>query len=339
MENPVITTIIPTYKRPQLLKRALSSALNQTFKQIQVIVYDNASGDETKKVVQEFIKNDPRVKYHCHPHNIGMMGNYQYALKEVQTPYFSLLSDDDVILPWFYEEALPRLQNCPKAAFFAGSTIIMSEKGKVIRVPLDLWKREGLFSSEEGLLEMIGKYPVPTGILFRRQVVDTVPIDMDNNLTWDCDFLVQIAARYSFITSQHPCSIFLQHESSYSNSQSYDLWKNAFTRISERLEKLILLPSALKIAAIKAFNSDLRAINRAFVLLSLSKKYSESCRYAAMFHENYGPSSMSWLLLALTRACRYFPSTLFFLRAVNRIRRLTMKKSKHPYESYAEWLK
>lgn len=339
MENPLITTIIPTYKRPHLLKRALSSALNQTYRQIQVIVYDNASGDETKEVIDEFIKKDPRIKYHCHPHNIGMMGNYQYALKEVQTPYFSLLSDDDVILPWFYEEALSKLQNCPEAAFFAGSTIIMSEKGKVIRVPLELWKRDGWFSSEEGLLEMIGKYPVPTGILFRRQVIDAVPIDMENNLTWDCDFLVQIAARFPFVTSNHPCSIFLHHEASYSNIQSFDPWKNAFTRVSERLDLLTPLSVAIKRAACEAIKRDLKATNWAFVFVSLFKKRNaEACYYASLFNEKFGPSSKSWILLALTRSCRYFPPTLFFLRVMNKIRRLTMKKSQHPYESYAEWL-
>ena len=64
---PLITTIIPTYRRPKLLQRAIRSVLNQTYPHFQVCIYDNASGDDTAAVVAEIAKGDPRVKYHCHP--------------------------------------------------------------------------------------------------------------------------------------------------------------------------------------------------------------------------------------------------------------------------------
>ncbi|RKX41747.1 MAG: glycosyltransferase family 2 protein, partial [Thermotogae bacterium] len=67
ISKPLITTIIPTYRRPKLLQRAIKSVLNQTYPHFQVCVYDNASGDETAEVVAEFAKKDPRVKYYCHP--------------------------------------------------------------------------------------------------------------------------------------------------------------------------------------------------------------------------------------------------------------------------------
>jgi len=51
--EPLITTIIPTYRRPKLLRRAIKSVLGQTFPHFQVCVYDNASGDETPDVVAE----------------------------------------------------------------------------------------------------------------------------------------------------------------------------------------------------------------------------------------------------------------------------------------------
>src|SRR5689334_15432360 len=101
MENELsqITTIIPTYRRPQLLRRAIQSVLNQTYPHFQLWVYDNASGDETADVVAEFMQKDPRVKYHCHPHNIGAVANFNYGMAQVTTAYFSFLSDDDVVLP------------------------------------------------------------------------------------------------------------------------------------------------------------------------------------------------------------------------------------------------
>ncbi len=57
----MITTIITTYRRPQLLKRALQSVLNQTYPNFQVCIYDNASCDETDAIVDSFAKKDPRI--------------------------------------------------------------------------------------------------------------------------------------------------------------------------------------------------------------------------------------------------------------------------------------
>ena len=70
MTQPLITTIIPTYRRPKYLKKAIESILSQTYPHFQIWVCDNASGDETAEVVAEFSKKDPRVHYFCHEKNI-----------------------------------------------------------------------------------------------------------------------------------------------------------------------------------------------------------------------------------------------------------------------------
>src|SRR5258708_39787124 len=115
----LITTIIPTFRRPQLLRRAIQSSLAQSFTDLQVLVLDNASGDETAAVVTKLIKTDGRVKYHCHPENIGGGNNFQYGLQHVTTPFFSILSDDDILLPDFYVTAKQAFTAHPQASFVA----------------------------------------------------------------------------------------------------------------------------------------------------------------------------------------------------------------------------
>ena len=102
MLNPKITTVITTYHRPELLRRAVDSVLSQTYPFFQVCVYDNGSDDATFDLMKEYEKKDSRVAYYRHPSNIGMMKNYQYGFSKVNTPYFSFLSDDDFFSPWFY---------------------------------------------------------------------------------------------------------------------------------------------------------------------------------------------------------------------------------------------
>src|SRR6516165_1449212 len=97
-----ITTVIPTFRRPTLLGRAIRSVLRQTNRDCAVTVFDNASGDETRDVVAAIAAEDPRVSYHCQSRNVGIVANFISAMQSVQSPYFSVLSDDDVLFPEFF---------------------------------------------------------------------------------------------------------------------------------------------------------------------------------------------------------------------------------------------
>src|SRR5713101_2056619 len=124
MDDPQITAVIPTYRRPNLLRRAVESVLTQTYSNLRVTVFDNASGDETAEVVAELSERDPRVHYHSHPTNLGPVANFQAGMDAVGTPYFSFLSDDDLLLPSFYERALAGFHREPRAKMFCGQTVI-----------------------------------------------------------------------------------------------------------------------------------------------------------------------------------------------------------------------
>ena len=232
-----MTIVIPTYRRPKLLKRAIQSCIRQTYDQVQILVCDNASGDETGQVVAEMAKEFP-IEYFCHEKNLGMIGNYKFGLSKVQTEFFSFLSDDDVLLPSFCEEAMQGFGRFPEAAFSATSTVIFSETRGVVRIPLSLWPREGVYLPPEGALEMIGKYPVPTTVMFRTEAIKSIHIDAENPLAWDCDFLIQIAARYPIVISKKMGGVFFTHPESFSGQAPYEDIKTSILKMIARSQKL-----------------------------------------------------------------------------------------------------
>ena len=119
--KPLVTVVIPTYQRPHLLPRAVESVLAQTFRDLRVLVCDNASGDETAEVMQEFARHDPRVEYRVQPRNLGPVANFNYGLQQVQTPFFVLLSDDNVLAQDFLARAVRVLQEQPTRTCFWGT--------------------------------------------------------------------------------------------------------------------------------------------------------------------------------------------------------------------------
>jgi glycosyltransferase involved in cell wall biosynthesis len=317
-----ITVIIPTYKRPQLLRRALSSVASQSYLHLVIRVYDNASRDETEAVVREFMARDSRVEYVCQAENVGMMRNYQRALSEVQTPLFAILSDDDELLPGFYEEAIKGFERHPEIGFFAGSAVIANERGEVLRRPLDLWEREGLYAPEEAVVEMVGKYPVPMCIVFHRKVL-ALAIDETNALGWDCDFLMQIAQRFPVWISKRPSGIFLQHAGSYSFSQPLEVWRDSIEKLIDRV-RLSGLPSA-EVAGrvVERLCADRMAVTRAFCVDYLKRRrFAEAERAVSYLKEGRGLSSEVLLLACLARGGSYVPFLSSLLGIAQKVKRL-----------------
>jgi len=215
MNQPLISIVIPTYRRPQSLKRSILSAARQTLRALKIIVCDNASNDTTREVVLKLQKEDARIHYIEQPQNIGMIANYSYGMSVVDTPYFSFLSDDDLLLPEFCEKALQQFKLYPEIAFAAGSTLIIDEHRRIVADPIRMWPREGLYQPPESFLEMIGKYPVPNTVLFHKQFVDSSLIDASIPSMWDCDFLLKIAAQYPIAIFKDPSCIFFHQPESF----------------------------------------------------------------------------------------------------------------------------
>src|SRR6266404_1458576 len=97
-----IVTVIPTFCRPQLLVRAVKSILSQN-SECEAWVFDDASGDDTEIVVR---KLGPRVRYFRHLVNRGMMANTNFAVHSVDAEFFTILNDDDYLLPGFFDAAM-----------------------------------------------------------------------------------------------------------------------------------------------------------------------------------------------------------------------------------------
>jgi glycosyltransferase involved in cell wall biosynthesis len=91
------TIIIPTRERSDTLMYTLKNALSQDYDQFQVLVSDNASGDDTREKVGSI--NDSRLKYVNTVRRVSMSENWEFALSHVDMGWITVLGDDDAILP------------------------------------------------------------------------------------------------------------------------------------------------------------------------------------------------------------------------------------------------
>ena len=94
---PKVSVIIPTYNRAELLPLAIKSALNQTFNDIEIIVSDDKSTDDTREVVRSFA--DERIKYVLNKGKKGPSATRNTAILASEGEYIAFLDDDDEWLP------------------------------------------------------------------------------------------------------------------------------------------------------------------------------------------------------------------------------------------------
>ena len=103
--KPLVTIAIPTYNRADTyLPQAVLSAVNQTYANIEILISDNCSTDNTEAVVKDF--KDSRIQYVKHSKNIGPFHNANFCVKEACGDYFVMLQDDDLLDPDMVETCL-----------------------------------------------------------------------------------------------------------------------------------------------------------------------------------------------------------------------------------------
>jgi glycosyltransferase involved in cell wall biosynthesis len=304
---PLVTTVIPTYRRPKLLRRAIESALGQEGVPLTVRVFDNASGDETSSVVAEIAAKDPRLRYHRHERNIGATANFEFGLRSVDTPLFSILSDDDYLLPGFYKQALNELDEHPEAMFWAGMTLNVDEFGKIWYARVDDWIREGLYAPPQGMMALMhGMSPVWTGIVFKREVLNTIGFPDPEVLgPADFDFVLRAAARYKYIVRKHPSAVLVLHDASFSTTQPLSSFWPGWQKIFQNIGSSAVLSQQSKALALRALHQDAKRMlfRRGANALSMGR-YDYSYGAAEAFEAQYGKAMRPLVLKVLVNACR-----------------------------------
>jgi glycosyltransferase involved in cell wall biosynthesis len=180
VSQPLISVVIPTYKRPDLVRRAINSVRNQTYRNLEVLVIDDGSADNTGSVVQSI--PDPRIRYICHEANKGHSGARNTGIRAARGEYIALLDDDD-------EWREDKLQLQVEA--------IKNHDAVVCGVLVDGARLAGHSRSEVSLDDLRNYIPDPSGLLAKSSVLKETLFDESLREGEDWDVLIRIAQRHS----------------------------------------------------------------------------------------------------------------------------------------------
>lgn len=112
----MVSVIIPTYNRAQLIKRAVVSVLKQTYRDFELIIVDDGSQDETEEIIDKIIKETQgdRIRYIKLDRNQGVSHARNVGIQEAKYEYIAFLDSDDEWMPLKIELQMQKMLNADK---------------------------------------------------------------------------------------------------------------------------------------------------------------------------------------------------------------------------------
>lgn len=126
-DDAVVTLIVPTYRRPELLRQCLEAVLSQTYEDFAVVVCDNAADAAVGVLVDEL--DDPRFRWEPREQNLGILGNVWSGFASARTPLVMEVDDDDVLDTHALALLVPPLLEDPTAVVSFGDVDLVDSAG------------------------------------------------------------------------------------------------------------------------------------------------------------------------------------------------------------------
>ena len=104
VNNPLVSVLVATYNSQDFIKETLDSLLKQTYKNIEIVVCDDASSDNTLSIVKRYLEKDKRIRIIENEKNLGISLNMNNGIRQCRGEYIAILDADDWAYPYRIEE-------------------------------------------------------------------------------------------------------------------------------------------------------------------------------------------------------------------------------------------
>lgn len=141
-ENPIISVIVPVYKVEKYLEKCADSIINQTYKNLEIILVDDGSPDNCGKICDEYANKDKRIKV-IHKKNEGVSVARNCGIENSHGKWISFVDADDYIEENYFEILLSEIQKDSADFIMCGYNRIYNEKNKIEKINCTNKKEDG----------------------------------------------------------------------------------------------------------------------------------------------------------------------------------------------------
>ena len=198
---PLVTIGLPTYNRPAGLQRCLEQILLQTYSNLEIIISDNCSSDESvQQIIQEYASKDSRILPIRQEVNIGLEENFNFVFSRSSAGYFIWMSDDDYFDANYIAECMKLLVKNPDhvlcsgiAKYYSGEQFLFTEKMFLLNQERPFFRLWKYFSK-------VGKNGNFYGV-FRNHLFTEKPIGLHIGCDWSLMAKFAILGKLAYVDS------------------------------------------------------------------------------------------------------------------------------------------
>ena len=218
-----------TYNEEKYIETSLKSLLNQTFKEFEIIIVDDASTDNTKQLIQNL--QDERIRLICNEENQGLTKNLNKALKYVTGKYIARMDGDDIAFPTRFEKQVQYMEKHPETMLVSCYTKSFGDSDLVFALPDD---------SEVLKVRMLVRpvYAHP-GFMMRRELIEAgYQYNEEYRTAQDYEFASRVAEKYKMGLVPEVLLLYRVHKKQISAKAGNQQFDNADKIRKRQLERL-----------------------------------------------------------------------------------------------------
>ncbi len=310
--EPLVSVIIPVYNVLPYLREALDSVINQTYKNLEILIVDDGSTDGSGEICDEYL-SDPRVVV-IHQENKGLSGARNTGLDRMTGEYVAFLDSDDAFMPEMIEKMLDALIRSETYAAMCGYNACWTRghmnNTHIRKESYALFKNEIVFSSAE-VISMLPNGQACWAVwnkLYSKTVWEEIRFPEGVNFE-DMQIMCQILEKCKQVVAiPHVFVCYRQRKHSISNAQSRKAlcdYLIATTSVEEYIKHRLYVVFPPKI------------------LISFQEQFARLLikRYAALLYSSYSPDSLAIFRNEITIRlkylknvhCQFHSKVVFFL--------------------------
>jgi glycosyltransferase involved in cell wall biosynthesis len=132
--TPKVSVCIPVFRGADFISDAIESVLAQDFRDFELLIVDDCSGDGTGKIIERYASQDPRIIYKVNDSNLGMVANWNNCLKMARGRYVKFLFQDDIfIFPDSLGKMVRILDAAPDVSLVASCRRVINSYSEVVK--------------------------------------------------------------------------------------------------------------------------------------------------------------------------------------------------------------
>jgi len=215
MAEPLVTVVVITYEHERLVSDCLRSLVAQTYRNLEILVCDDASGDQTVAVAKTFANNDERIRIVCAEKNGGVSRNLNRGLGEAKGEFIAIIAGDDGSMPTRIARQVEAMQADPDCALcYTDWFIAVDDLDNIAKLSSSNGRYRPQGTGMDAVLMAKGNFVGgPTGMV-RRSLTEDLRFDPRIDMCSDRLFWAQCARRGTVRYIDRPLCIYRRHSES-----------------------------------------------------------------------------------------------------------------------------